>query len=272
MFFTLAVLLTASAPALSQTNQSSAQTPRKISIGNRSLAVYCDGDGARSPTVILMSGGGRTAKDWSQIQHTVATFARVCSYDYANSGASDKAPVKAQSVDDVVSDLRAWLKASGEQGPFVLVAHSVAGIFARRFVTNYPNEAAGLVFVDSSHEEQSLRLNELDPDAPLDEGTARLGFYVKPGQRLEWRTALPLIVLGRGKPTPRNDRLTEEQFAAWDRIWKSNQEDLARRSTQGEFRLAAQSGHFIQSEQPELVIQAIRDVLRKIPASKPPPR
>jgi pimeloyl-ACP methyl ester carboxylesterase len=66
--------------------------------------------------------------------------------------------------------------------------------------------------------------------------------------------------------------LTEEQFAAWDRIWKSNQEDLARRSTQGEFRLAAQSGHFIQSEQPELVIQAIRDVLRKIPASKPPSR
>jgi pimeloyl-ACP methyl ester carboxylesterase len=254
-------LLWLACPAFAQQPQ-----PRKINIGTRNIAVYCDGEGGRTPTVILMAGGGRTAKDWSQIQPRVATFARVCSYDYANSGASDKAPVPSQSVDEVIADLHAWLKASGEKGPFILAGHSVAGIFVRRFVTRYPGEAAGLVLVDSSHEEQALRLNELDPEAPLDDGTARLGFYVKPGQRLEWRTELPLIVLGRGKPTPRqNNRLTEEQFAAWDRIWRGNQEDLARRSTQGEFRLAAQSGHFIQLEQPELVIQAIRDVMQKIP-------
>jgi pimeloyl-ACP methyl ester carboxylesterase len=249
-----------------------AQQPRMISIGDRSLAVYCNGEAVRSPTVILIPAGGRTAKDWSQIQPMVSTFARVCSYDHANFGASDKAPVKLQSVDEVVDDLHAWLKASSEKGPFILVGHSGAGLYARRFVTRYPGETAGLVFVDSSQEEQALRLQKLDPQGPgLDDVTARLGFYVKPGQRLEWRTELPLIVLGRGRPFPRRardgsdsqtNRMTEEQFAAWDRIWRGFQEDLAKRSTHGELRVAEESGHFIQWDQPELVIQAIRDLTR----------
>jgi hypothetical protein len=106
----------------------------------------------------------------------------------------------------------------------------------------------------------------------LDDVTARLGVYVKPGERLEWRTELPLIVLGRGKPVERRardgsdsqtNRMTEAQFAAWDRIWRGFQEDLAKRSTHEEFRLAEQSAHFIQRDQPDLVIQAIRDLIRR---------
>lgn len=245
---------------------------RMISVGDRRLAVYCDGEPGNSPTVILVPAGGRTAKDWAKVQPAVSSFARVCSYDHASHGGSDKAPVRVQSVDEVVDDLHAWLKAAGEKGPFILVAHSIAGVYVRRFETRYRDETAGLVFVDSAHEEQALRLHELDPQGPgLDEMTARLGFYVKPGERLGWRTDLPLIVLGRGRPFPRTardgsdsqaNRMSEEQFAAWDRTWKGFQEDLARRSTHGELRIAQKSGHFIQEDSPDLVIQAIRDVSR----------
>jgi pimeloyl-ACP methyl ester carboxylesterase len=56
--------------------------------------------------------------------------------------------------------------------------------------------------------------------------------------------------------------MTEEQFQAWDRIWREFQEDLAKRSPRGELRVAANSGHWIQRDEPELVIQAIRDVSR----------
>src|SRR5262249_28808227 len=89
----------------------SAQQPRRISIGDRSLAVYCNGEAGRSPTVILIPAGGRTAEDWSRVQPRVLTFARVCSYDHASFGASDKAPTRPQSLDEVVDDLHAWLKA-----------------------------------------------------------------------------------------------------------------------------------------------------------------
>jgi len=258
--------------SLLATSVSAFAEQKMISIGDRHLSVYCDGEAARSPTVVLIPAGGRTAKDWATIQPAVSSFTRVCSYDHANFGESDKAPVKLQSVDEVVDDLHGWLKASGEKGPFILVGHSNSGIYARRFVTRYPGEATGLVFVDSAHEEQALRLRELDPQGPgLDDVTARIGFYIKPGERLEWRTELPLIVLSAGKPKPRKardgsesqtNRMTEEQFAAWDRIWIEFQQDLAKRSKHGEFRLAEKSGHFIQRDQPDLVIQAIRDVGR----------
>jgi pimeloyl-ACP methyl ester carboxylesterase len=260
-----AVSLTASTAALAE--------HRMISIGDRRISVYCDGEGARSPTVILIPAGGSTAKDWATVQPTLSGLSRVCSYDHAGHGESDKAAVALQSVDEVVRDLHAWLSASGEKAPFILVSHSIAGLYARRFVTQFPSEVAGLVFVDSSHEEQAWRLHELDPQGPgLDELTARLGYYVKPDQRLEWRTDVPLIVLGRGMPTPRRardgsdlstNRMSEEQFAAWDRIWRGLQEDLANRSSHGEFRLAEKSGHFIQRDQPELVITAIRDVISR---------
>jgi pimeloyl-ACP methyl ester carboxylesterase len=66
--------------------------------------------------------------------------------------------------------------ASGEKGPFILVSHSISGLYARRFVARYPREVVGLVFVDSAHEEQALRLHDLDPRGPgLDDVTAQLG-------------------------------------------------------------------------------------------------
>ena len=236
---------------------------RLISIGDRRLSMDCGGEAGRSATVVLIAGGGRTATDWEKVQPEVSGFARVCSYDRAGFGESDKAAEKLQSVDEVVDDLHGLLKASGEKGPFILVGHSIAGVYARSFETRFPREVAGLVFVDSSHEEQALRLHQLDPNGPgLSEQTARLGFFVKPGEHLEWRTEKPLIVLGHGKPYPGGNQMTKEQWAEWDRIWRAFQEDLAKRSSRGEFRLAAESGHFIQRDQPELVIQAIRDVSR----------
>jgi pimeloyl-ACP methyl ester carboxylesterase len=196
----------------------------------------------------------------------------VCSYDHANFGASDKAAVPLQSVDEVVNDLHVWLQASSEQGPFVLVSHSNSGFYVRSFESRYTRQVAGLVFLDSAHEEQALRLHQLDPEGPVpDDLMARVGWYVKPGQRLNWHTGVPLIVIGRGTPSERvardgsnsqTNRMTEDQFAAWDRIWTEFQKDLAKRSPRGEYRLAPKSGHWIQREEPELVIQAVRDICR----------
>jgi len=255
MFFISAGLLAASMAAFGE--------HRMISLGDRRLSIDCDGE-AGSATVVLMAGGGRAAKEWAKVQPAVSKFTRVCSYDYAGFGESDKAASKIQSVDEVVDDLHALLEASDEKRPFILVGHSVAGIYARSFVTKFPREVAGLVFVDSAHEEQALRFHELDPKwQALDEESAQWGLLVKPGERLEWRTELPLIVLAHEKPIQGPKKVTKEVAVARERIWRELQEDLAKLSTHGELRVAEQSEHNIHLEQPELVIQAIRDVLPK---------
>jgi pimeloyl-ACP methyl ester carboxylesterase len=74
---------------------------------------------------------------------------------------------------------------------------------------------------------------------------------------------LPLIVLMQGAPPTRIPGLREEQSKAFARIWRELQQDLAARSSKGQLRVAEKSGHFIQLDQPEIVIQAIRDVSSK---------
>jgi pimeloyl-ACP methyl ester carboxylesterase len=238
-----------------------------IDLGDRRLSIDCDGSGG-SATVVLIAGGGRTAKDWAKVQPAAAKFARVCSYDYAGLGQSDRAPAQGklpfQSVDEVVDDLHRLLKASKEKQPYILVGHSVAGIYARSFATKFSREVAGLVFVDSSHEEQALRFHELDPNwQALDEESARWGLYVKPRQRLAWRSTLPLVVLVHGRPIQGPKRMSEATASGRERLWKELQEDLANRSTLGALRVAEQSGHNIHLDQPELVVQAIREVLKR---------
>ena len=236
---------------------------RMISLGDRSLSIDCDGE-AGSRTVVLIAGGEEPGKVWAKVQPAVAKFARVCSYDFAGLGESDKAASAMQSADEVVNDLHALLQASGEKKPFILGGHSVGGIYARDFVTKYPREVAGLVFVDSAHEEQALRFHELDPTwQALDEESALYGLFVKPGQRLEWHTDLPVIVLGHGRPIQGPKKVSEATAIGRERIWRELQEDLAKRSTHGEFRVAEKSAHNIHLDQPELVIQAVRDVSQK---------
>src|SRR5262245_12874333 len=124
----LALVLSASISAVGQANNKKAAVqPRMISVGDRRVAVYCDGAAGRSPTVILIPGGGRPAQDWEKVQPAVASFARVCSYDPPNIGASDRAPANIQSPDEALADFHTWLKASGEKGPFILVGHSGEG-------------------------------------------------------------------------------------------------------------------------------------------------
>jgi len=232
---------------------------RRLPLGDRHLAVESDGEAGTSPTVILIAGGGRTSEDWAKVQPIVASFTRVCSYDRAGLGDSDRTS-KLQSVGEIVEDLHALLQAAHESGPYILVAHSIAGIYARGFETRFRTETAGLVFVDSSHEEQVMRQQELfNPKVPAPVALVeRQGFFVQPAQRLDWQTDVPIVVLSHGKSL--TGQIDDSQVQAWEREWRELQQDLAARSPRGQFVVAERSGHFIQLDQPELVIQAIRDV------------
>ena len=131
------------------------QEGRSIALGadfpGVSLNLNCVGQG--SPTVILDSGLGVPAAGWDLVMPDLAKFARVCSYDRAGYGWSSAGPMPRTS-EQVVKELHALLAASGEKGPFVLVGHSFGGYNVRVYTGKYPAEVAGLVLVDTSHEDQ----------------------------------------------------------------------------------------------------------------------
>lgn len=131
------------------------QEGRSIALGadfpGVSLNLNCVGQG--TPTVILDSGLGVPAAGWDLVMPDVARFARVCSYDRAGYGWSSAGPMPRTS-EQIVKELHALLAASGGKGPYVLVGHSFGGYNVRVYTEKYPADVAGLVLVDTSHEDQ----------------------------------------------------------------------------------------------------------------------
>jgi pimeloyl-ACP methyl ester carboxylesterase len=71
----------------------------------------------------------------------------------------------------IADELYTLLEAAGEQGPYVLVGHSVGAHTVRLFVQKYPTDVAGIVLVDPAHEK--ILTTELIPNP-----TASKGLYL----------------------------------------------------------------------------------------------
>ncbi len=118
-----------------------------VDVGGHRLHLHAEGPRGTGPTVVLEAGMGTPSTAWAWVQGMVADDVRVVSYDRAGIGWSDD---RGGPVDPAaeVRDLRTALDAAGEEGPFVLVGHSLGGLFARTFAATYPRETAGVVLVD----------------------------------------------------------------------------------------------------------------------------
>ncbi len=136
----------------SKIDESSYPPPGKlVDIGGFRLHINCTGEGG--PAVILDSGLGGNSLEWSLIQPKLAKFIHVCSYDRAGQGWSDESPL-ARTSQNIVDELHRLLHKAEVPGPYILVGHSSGGINMRLYASRYPNEVAGVVLVDSAHEDQ----------------------------------------------------------------------------------------------------------------------
>ncbi|MEO8026379.1 MAG: alpha/beta hydrolase family protein [Bryobacteraceae bacterium] len=250
---------------------------RRVDIGGRKLFLQCSDKVKTGPTVILIAGGGGTTEAWSRVQPAVSKFARVCSYDYAGLGHSDAIKGR-QTALGFVTDLRALLQAADLPKPYVLAGHSFGGLYARMLSAQIPNDIAGMVLIDSSHEEQIWRMakasttlqeREWGPNWNKPEIMKHLGFY-PPGEQSTWHLDVPLIVIehGRNLPNPFAPRpgnvIDHKEFRRIEDAWHELQVDLAGRSKFGELREAAHSDHPVPFQQPKIIVEAIRDVLARI--------
>ena len=295
------------------------QTGQAVDIGGRSLNIYCSGAGG--PAVILDAGAGSPGYSWAHIQPELARFTRACWYDRAGEGWSDPGPYPRTSA-AMARDLHELLQRAGVPAPYVLVGHSLGGLNVRVYNGLYPGEVAGMVLVDSAHEDEPNRAppSYQGPKPPrylwhplhlLFKAAARVGLVrlfspaaplptdpaqrtreqivealrrrpefvatsnsvgvVAPDSYAQARSAAglgdrPLIVLTRGRPpTPSGNPELDRQVAAYEQAWMHEmQAGLARLSTRGRQVIVEQSGHSIPEQAPQVVIEAVREVLTMI--------
>lgn len=235
--------------------------------GHRLHARWC---GASSATVVFDHALGTSGERWGAVPAAVASFARVFVYDRAGRGQSEPAPPSgsARTSEDCVNDLHALLPAAEITPPYVLVGHSFGGLNVRLYASRYPNEVVGLVLIDATtHEDADARYRSfLSP--PLKREWTRMARRKNAegidlaASRAQVRASLalrpiPLIVI---------TSLRDETPPGWpaeqlERARLGFQAALARLVPGGRHLLAEHSGHFVQEDQPDLVVDAIRTVV-----------
>ncbi len=224
------------------------QADTYVDIGGYRLAVRCIGQG--SPTVILESGLGSSSGSWREVQPSVSEFARVCSYDRAGLALSDNRLNRTIEGGFVADELHRLIAGLGLQPPFVFVGASIGGIYTRLYDERYPGEAAGMVFVDSSHEDQFARFDaEATVQHFADEGGSEIDLrpVVNELHQAGGFGNIPVISLDSGKID--------------NPIFLDLRRDLVNRSTNAMLVVANEAGHEIQHDQPDIVIESIRLVV-----------
>jgi pimeloyl-ACP methyl ester carboxylesterase len=168
------------------------------SVGDHALHLDCRGQG--SPTVVLFSGLGEFSASWARDSDGLSPTTRVCAYDRAGQGWSDDVEHPQDGV-TAAEDLHALLAAAGEQGPFVLVGHSIGGPYAMTYADQYAEQVAGMVLLDSSSPRQLTDI----PSYPGQYAAMRRGYAVLPV--LARLGAGGLVAAGSGYPGDVADRL-----------------------------------------------------------------
>lgn len=121
-----------------------------IDIGGYKLHFNASGQGYVA--VICDAGLSGTSLGWSLVQEEASKFARVCSYDRAGYSWSDPSPLERTST-NIAKELYALLKKADISGPYILVGHSFGGANMLLFADLYPEETLGVILVDSVHED-----------------------------------------------------------------------------------------------------------------------
>ena len=132
-----------------------------IDVGGFKMHIHCEGEG--SPIVILEAMSGGTSAYWGWIQPEVAKEAKVCVYDRAGFGWSESDP-ESPTLARTVRNLHTLLVNANIEGPYILVGHSLGGIYVRQFAADYPDEVIGMVLVDEANPLQFERYPELFKD------------------------------------------------------------------------------------------------------------
>ena len=274
-----------------------------VALDGRQVHLLCAGDG--SPSVILEAGLPGNSLAWMSVFSEIAEFTRVCAYDRPGYGWSDPT-TSDRTAETIVQELRMILQVTGTKTPYVLVGHSFGGLLMQLYATRFPDDCAGVVLVDSSHPDQAHRtldLQEIDGIAsalkilgPL--GLARMLFPVPAGAPSSRESSVreqekDLLMTTRTLRTVTREMsglreslrqvgassvdlgnkplivLTEGRRRA--EFWYAMQEDLSRLSTNSEWQVVEDAGHFIQHDRPDVVVGAVRRVVRKLQATTDSP-
>ena len=175
---------------------------------------------------------------WAPVQIHASEFVRVCSYDRAGLERSDEPDHYPRTGAEVVAELHALLQAAGVQPPYLFVGHSYGALFSRLYAQTYPDEVAGLLWLDPWPLDYDQDLHALVTDQQWEDYQRQLAgdpdneVIDFPATYEQIRAAgklpdVPLLILSHGQPPTAESyrqagRLSNRRRCGngWSRTWR----------------------------------------------------
>jgi pimeloyl-ACP methyl ester carboxylesterase len=279
--------------APTNTAGSKAQGVAKVfPVDGHGVYVRCVGRG--SPTIVLVSGAGVSSAGWDYVGDTtdtanppekspkavepqLARITRVCSYDRPGTTGFDDSPSRSSPVSQPTTaqgdarTLHDALRAAGVTPPYVLVGHSWGGFIATTYDRLYPNQVGGMVLIDPGSQYLETVLppgvwngwmwaiaasGSKNPNGEQPDYPASIAFL----STLPRAKRVPTVVLTSDKPI---DFLGIGDAPRYHPNWVRAQALLSR-SLGGRQITNTDSGHFVQTEHPSLVVAQTKRVLEAL--------
>jgi pimeloyl-ACP methyl ester carboxylesterase len=214
--------------------------------------------GRKGPVIVFESGQGVGKESWDRVAQPLAACARVLLYDREGIGDSPAPPNDRPVMADAVTDeLAGLLRAISVKPPYLLVGHSLGGLYVQSFARRYPKEVAAVVLVDASSplEPPGVFVSTAPHPAGSISAAEEAGVPSSMAALLEGPPfpPVPLIVLAA---TDHGDTPQREA------LWREVQSRTAGLSPKGRLEVIDHSGHFIQQEQPEAIVRAVLEAAR----------
>lgn len=228
--------------------------------------------GQGEPVLVLINGAGGPIEAWHKIFHEAAKESTVFAYNRAGIGKSSK-PNTPQDGQTIVASIRQLLLHVKLQPPYILVGHSLGGLYANLYVRQHPDEIAGVILLESSHPDD-VQIQQMQ--GPVIRSINRvLGVFDAFFPYRKWdetnyvnRTIdqiaqsgpfpdVPLYVITGSRKPPMTPKHIFE-------IRRKHQYNLARLNSQGKHIFALRSGHFPQLTDPDIVLKTIRQCLQSV--------
>jgi pimeloyl-ACP methyl ester carboxylesterase len=220
---------------------------------------------AAPATVIFENGSRNTLDKWDKVIPLVAKDATVFAYNRPGYGKSDK-PVTPRDGKTMVEELRLLLKQQGLQPPYVLVGHSLGGLYMQMYARSYPQEVKGVVLVDALYPGVIKKPEEFPlmarwakymfMNAAMEAEVDQIYSTGQAMMNLPWDDNIPMVRLINVPKSP--------GAVAID-LGVANNDEKTRNLVMAMYpkacKVIVDSDHQMQLANPEVVADAIRDVI-----------
>ena len=228
--------------------------------------------GKGQPTIVIEAAMGDDSESWEDIQAKLSHFATVVTYDRLGLGKSQSTTMP-RTVANFANDLDEFLTTENISPPYILMGHSLGGFIIRKYQNDHPEKVVGMILVDPLHEYQYEMLMAIKTKADQEKTKSEVQeFYQNQPlgvqnefkeyhyncqvmQKLPFAMDLPITIIASLMV---NESVTKEERLVKKELFENWKKDAPQIKT----IYTTKSGHYIQDTEPELILDAVKSMIK----------